>query len=104
MNIRFLADYQVKAEGGRLYKAGQVYSVSPDTASHFISRGRAVMVVEEEKIETESFPTADSSSGSEVNEDVAASASTVVRKQLKRQRTSNPSDIHKDVRRLSVEE
>lgn len=100
MQIRFLADYQVKVEGGRLYKAGQVYSVSPDTASHFISRGRAVLVAEKE-IAVDLLP--EPSSEPEIVEDAVTSV-PVERKQLKRQRASTPSDIQKKDVHHSVEE
>ena len=47
MKIRFLQDYQVKAEGGEIYKAGEVYDLPELTAQHFLRRvGRAKVVPE----------------------------------------------------------
>lgn len=48
--VRFIEDYVVKDREGRQFKAGQSYDLSEDGARHFISRGRAVAVVEEEAV------------------------------------------------------
>lgn len=44
MKIRFLKDYQVQAENGESYKAGEVYDLPDLSAKHFLRKGRAEIV------------------------------------------------------------
>jgi hypothetical protein len=46
--IKFTSDYAVKAKGGPKWKAGQEAVLSADSANHYVSRGLAVEISDEE--------------------------------------------------------
>lgn len=46
--IKFTSDYAVKAKGGPKWKAGQEAVMSADSANHYVSRGLAVELSDEE--------------------------------------------------------
>lgn len=41
MRIKFIRDYEVQAEGGEKYRAGQTVDLPRNSAQHFINRGAA---------------------------------------------------------------
>jgi hypothetical protein len=46
MKIKFTETYTVKSVGGVTYIKGSTYELPPDSAAHFISRGRAEAFVD----------------------------------------------------------
>lgn len=56
--IRFLRDYEVQAEGGPKYEAGQKVSLSVASAQHFLTRRVAVESPPEPRAKAEPKPAA----------------------------------------------